>query len=152
MASYKVFIKRSAAKELEAVESKKDRRKLVAKIRSLGADPRPPGCQKLSGSEKYRVRQGVYRILYSIKDDRLVVTVVQVNLSNHVDVIGSGAEVGHGDSPFASCRDWQLSRPAGELAHGAKQAPHKHREEHRLELSPARRRVRCPDPKGVKGT
>ena len=78
MASYSVFIKRSAAKELGAVGSKRDRRKLVAKIRSLAADPRPPGCQKLSGSEKYRVRQGVYRIVYSIEDDRLVVTVVRV--------------------------------------------------------------------------
>ena len=78
MASYKVFIKRSALKELDAVGSKKDRRKLVAKIRSLAADPRPAGCQKLSGSEKYRVRQGIYRILYSIEDDRLIVTVVRI--------------------------------------------------------------------------
>lgn len=78
VANYNVLIKRSAAKELEAVGSKKDRRRLVAKIRSLAVDPRPPGCQKLSGSEKYRVRQGVYRIVYSIEDDRLVVTVVRV--------------------------------------------------------------------------
>ncbi|MCH8006192.1 MAG: type II toxin-antitoxin system RelE/ParE family toxin [Planctomycetes bacterium] len=78
MASYRLLIKRSAAKELEAVGSRKDRRRLVAKIRSLGADPRPPGCQKLSGSEKYRVRQGAYRIVYSIEDDRLVVMIVRV--------------------------------------------------------------------------
>ena len=78
MASYKLFIKRSAAKELEAVGSRNDRRRIVAKIRSLVADPRPPGCQKLSGSEKYRVRQGAYRIVYSIEDDRLVVTVVRI--------------------------------------------------------------------------
>ena len=78
MASYKVFIKRSAAKELESVGSKKDRRRLVAKIRSLAVDPRPPGCQKLSGAEKYRVRQGTYRIVYSVEDDRLVVMVVRV--------------------------------------------------------------------------
>ena len=78
MASYKLYLKRSAARELEAVGSRKDRRRLVAKIRSLAVDPRPPGCQKLSGSEKYRVRQGSYRIVYSIEDDRLVVTVVRV--------------------------------------------------------------------------
>ena len=78
MASYRLFIKRSAARELESVGSKKDRRRLVARIRSLADDPRPPGCQKLSGAEKYRVRQGRYRIVYSIEDDRLVVIVVRV--------------------------------------------------------------------------
>jgi mRNA interferase RelE/StbE len=78
VASYKVFIKRSAAKELEAVGSKTDRRRLVARIRSLAIDPRPPGCQKLSGAEKYRVRQGDYRIVYSIEDDRLIITIVRV--------------------------------------------------------------------------
>ncbi len=78
MASYRVLIKPSAAKELEAVGTKKDCMRLVARIRSLAADPRPPGCQKLSGSEKYRVRQGACRVLYSIEDDRLVVTVVRV--------------------------------------------------------------------------
>ena len=78
MASYKVFIKPSAAKELEAIGSRKDRRRVVDRIRSLAIEPRPPGCQKLSGAEKYRVRQGAYRIVYSIEDDRLVVTVVRV--------------------------------------------------------------------------
>ena len=78
MASYKLVIKRSAAKELEAVGSRRERRRIVVKIRSLAVDPRPPGCQKLSGSEKYRVRQGSYRIVYAIEDDRLVVTVVRV--------------------------------------------------------------------------
>ena len=78
MESYKVFIKPSAAKELEAVGTKKDRQRLVVKIKSLSENPRPPGCQKLSGSEKYRVRQGPYRIVYSIEDDRLIVTVVRV--------------------------------------------------------------------------
>jgi len=78
VASYKVLIKPSAAKELETAGSKKDRTRLVARIRSLAADPRPPGCQKLSGSEKYRVRQGAYRVVYLIDDDKLVITVVRV--------------------------------------------------------------------------
>lgn len=78
MASYRLFIKRSAARELESVRSTKDRRRLVTRIRSLADDPRPPGCQKLSGAEKYRVRQGCYRIVYAIEDDRLVVIVVRV--------------------------------------------------------------------------
>jgi mRNA interferase RelE/StbE len=78
VASYRIFIKPSAAKELEAVGTKRDRTRLVTKIRSLAIDPRPPGLQKLTGSEKYRVRQGSYRVVYSIEDDRLVVTVVRV--------------------------------------------------------------------------
>ena len=78
MASYRLFIKKSAAKELAAVGSKQDRRRLVAKIRSLADDLRPPGCQRLSGSEKYRIRQGRYRIVYSIEDERLVVLVVRI--------------------------------------------------------------------------
>lgn len=78
MASYRVFIKPSAAKELETVGTKKDRMRLVARIRSLASYPRPPGCQKLSGSQKYRVRQGAYRVVYLIEDDTLVVTVVRV--------------------------------------------------------------------------
>jgi mRNA interferase RelE/StbE len=78
VASCRVVIKRSAAKELAAIGSRDDRRRIVAKIRLLADDPRPPGCQKLSGAEKYRVRQGKYRIVYSIEDDRLVVIVVRV--------------------------------------------------------------------------
>ena len=78
MASYKLLVKRSAVREIEAIPTKRDRQRVVARIRALASDPRPPGCQKLSGAEKYRVRQGRYRILYSIEDDRLIVTVVQV--------------------------------------------------------------------------
>lgn len=77
MASYRVLIKRSAVKELEAV-SLKDRRRLVARIEGLAATPRPVGVQKLSGEEKYRLRQGDYRILYEIVDEDLIVTVVRV--------------------------------------------------------------------------
>ena len=67
MASYRVLIKSSAVKELESLPAK-DRSRVAAKIHGLGADPRPPGAEKLSGHEKYRLRQGDYRILYSIDD------------------------------------------------------------------------------------
>lgn len=77
MASYRVFIKPSAAKELESVPAK-DRRRVATKIKSLGTNPRPPGCEKLSGLERYRIRQGNYRVLYEIQDDVLVVLVVKV--------------------------------------------------------------------------
>ena len=77
MASYSLQIKRSAAKELEAVPLK-DRRRLVTRIEGLRTEPRPPGCEKLSGDDKYRIRQGNYRILYEIQDQALIVTVVRV--------------------------------------------------------------------------
>ena len=78
MAKYKILIKAAAAKEIAGIPTRKDRRKVVEKIRKLGDDPRPRGCEKLSGQDRYRVRQGNYRIIYSIDDDLLVVHVVKV--------------------------------------------------------------------------
>lgn len=77
MAVYNVLIKKSAAKELAAAPTK-DSHKLVAKIGTLANDPRPPGSEKLAGDDKYRIRQGVYRVLYEVDDMRVVVTVVRV--------------------------------------------------------------------------
>jgi mRNA interferase RelE/StbE len=78
VARYEILIKTSAAKEIEDIPNRKDRRRVVERIRSLEGDPRPPGCQKLSGQDRYRVRQGAYRIVYSIHDESLVVQVVRV--------------------------------------------------------------------------
>jgi mRNA interferase RelE/StbE len=77
VASYNVRVKRSAAKELEATPLK-DRKRIVTRIEGLRNEPRPSGCEKLSGEEKYRLRQGDYRILYEIVDRDLIVTVVKV--------------------------------------------------------------------------
>lgn len=77
MGSYKLLIKPSAVKEIEAIP-KKDRSRIVKRIQGLSANPRPPGCEKLSGEEKYRVRQGWYRIVYSIDDQAQEVLVVKV--------------------------------------------------------------------------
>ncbi len=77
MASYSVLIKRSAEAELASL-ALKDRRRLVARIDGLAADPRPRGCEKLSGEEKYRVRQGDLRILYEIDDREAAVTIVKI--------------------------------------------------------------------------
>ena len=77
MANYRLQIKQSAAKELEAVPLK-DRRRIVRRIEALAKDPRPPGCEKLSGQEKYRVRQGDYRILLAVDDEQLNVVVVKI--------------------------------------------------------------------------
>jgi mRNA interferase RelE/StbE len=79
VASYSVLLKASAAKEIEAIGQKRDRERIVKRIRTLADDPRPPGCEKLTGGEnRYRVREGRYRIVYAIEDDRLVVYVVKV--------------------------------------------------------------------------
>lgn len=83
MASYNIRVKRSAAKEIEALPLK-DRRRAVAKIQTLASNPRPVGSEKLSGEDKYRLRQGDYRILSAIVDDELIVTVVKVG--NRCDV------------------------------------------------------------------
>lgn len=77
MASYKVFIKKTAAKEIEELP-KKDLVKVLARIESLANDPRPAGAEKLAGLELFRVRQGMYRIVYSIEDAVLTVWVVKV--------------------------------------------------------------------------
>ena len=77
MESYKLLIKPSAAKELETLP-KKDRKRIATRIQSLAVRPRPAGSEKLSGEEKYRLRQGDYRILYLIDDAGLTVTVVKI--------------------------------------------------------------------------
>lgn len=77
MASYKLLIKPSAARELEALPLK-DARRVVAKIRKLASEPCPADAEKLSGQEKYRVRQGNYRVLYSVEDAELTVVVVRI--------------------------------------------------------------------------
>ncbi len=79
MASYRLLIKKSATRELEAIAGKKDRERITQRILALAENPRPPGVEKLSGtSEKYRVRQGDFRILYEIQDDVLTVYIVRI--------------------------------------------------------------------------
>ena len=77
MASYELVFKKSVAKDLRAFP-KADIKRIMQRIRSLADDPRPPGSEKLSGQERYRVRQGAYRIVYEIEDHRLLVVVVRV--------------------------------------------------------------------------
>lgn len=79
MAKYRIQLKVSAAKEIEKVGSKSDRRRIVERIKGLAQDPRPKGAEKLAGYEdRYRVRQGDYRIIYLIDDKAMDVTVYKV--------------------------------------------------------------------------
>jgi mRNA interferase RelE/StbE len=77
MASYRLLFKRSVAKELRAIPSANVKR-LLARIEELALNPRPAGSEKLSAQERYRIRQGRYRIVYEIRDAELVVLVVKL--------------------------------------------------------------------------
>ena len=77
MEKYSLFIKPSAVKELKKLP-KKDLAKIVKRIKDLASDPRPSGCEKLTAGEKYRIRQGNYRIVYSIEDQKLIVCIVKI--------------------------------------------------------------------------
>jgi mRNA interferase RelE/StbE len=77
MAVYKVHFKASVEKDFTTIP-KKDLKKILKCIEGLAENPSPWGCEKLTGLERYRLRQGRYRIVYSIQDDELTVWVVKV--------------------------------------------------------------------------
>jgi len=79
VAAYSVRLKRSAAKEVEALSTAPLRRRVVAMIAKLAETPRPRGGEKLAGfADRYRLRQGSYRILYLIDDGDRLVTIFRV--------------------------------------------------------------------------
>ena len=77
MAKYNITFKKSVSKDLHSIPSA-DVKRILKKIDSLAEDPRADGCIKLSAQERYRVRQGLYRIVYEIRDETLVVHVIKV--------------------------------------------------------------------------
>ena len=77
MDGYRVFIKPSAVKELDHLP-RKDRERIARRIQKLADDPRPPGCEKFSMEEKYRIRQGQHRVIFAIDDDARTVLVVKI--------------------------------------------------------------------------
>ena len=83
MASYELKFKKSVARDLRSFP-KQDVKRIMQRIRSLADDPRPAGCEKLSGQYRYRIRQEVFRIIYSIQDDLLIVTVMKVGHRRNV--------------------------------------------------------------------
>jgi mRNA interferase RelE/StbE len=76
MARYSIVFKQSVAKDLRPIPNK-DVQRILDRIDSLADDPRLAGAEKLSSDEKYRIRQGNYRILYTIEDDIITVTIVK---------------------------------------------------------------------------
>ena len=83
MAVYKILFKKSVQKDFNSIP-KTDLNKILDRIELLGEDPRPSGCEKLTGQQRYRLRQGRYRILYSIQDDELTVWIVKVGHRKHI--------------------------------------------------------------------
>ena len=77
MASYRLIFRKSVAKDFRSIP-KNDVQRILKRIEALAEDPHPQGCEKLSGQDRYRVRQGVYRIIYEIRDNELLITVVKI--------------------------------------------------------------------------
>lgn len=77
MAGYRVLFKSSVEKDFSAIPNN-DVKSILARIKTLEDNPRPIGCEKLTGQEKYRLRKGRYRIVYSIQEDELTFWVVKV--------------------------------------------------------------------------
>jgi mRNA interferase RelE/StbE len=77
MGKYRLAFKKSVAKDLRGIP-KKNVGRILQCLKEIADNPRGPGCEKLSGKERYRVRQGIYRIIYEIQDDLLVVVVVKI--------------------------------------------------------------------------
>ncbi len=83
MAAYEILFKESVWKDLRKIP-KTHLKKILSRIENLANDPRPAGCEKLTGEELYRVRQGSYRIVYSIQDNELTVWVITVGQRKEV--------------------------------------------------------------------
>ncbi len=83
MANYRLIFRKSVTKDLRPIP-KRDVVRILKRIEALAENPRPEGCEKLSGQERFRVRQGVYRIIYEIRDTELIITVVKVGHRRHV--------------------------------------------------------------------
>jgi len=84
MAEYRMFFRKSVRQDIEKIP-RKSLQQIMKRIAALAGDPRPPGCEKLTGQERYRIRQGTYRIIYSIQDDEPTVWVIKIGQRKDVD-------------------------------------------------------------------
>ncbi|MFH1856328.1 MAG: type II toxin-antitoxin system RelE/ParE family toxin [Candidatus Omnitrophota bacterium] len=77
MEKYKIVIKKSAVKELESIP-KKDLQRIVKRIQMISESPKPNNSQKLSQREEYRIRQGDYRIIYAVINEKETVEIIKI--------------------------------------------------------------------------
>jgi mRNA interferase RelE/StbE len=77
MGKYKVVFRKSVTRDLRSIPNR-DLQKILTVIETLSEEPRPSGVEKLSGQDKYRIRQGSHRIIYEINDKEVIVIVVKV--------------------------------------------------------------------------
>lgn len=77
MAKFSLEVRNSVEKDLRAIPLP-DRKRILKRIQAFADDPRPPDSKKLSGQERYRLREGNFRILYEIEDQKLIIVVVKV--------------------------------------------------------------------------
>ena len=78
MAEYSIEVSATAERQIKKL-SERDQQRVISVVKQLGVKPRPRGCRKLQAYDDiYRVRTGVFRILYSVEDDRLLVLVLKV--------------------------------------------------------------------------
>ena len=87
MAGYKIYFRQSVLKDLAKIP-KRELQRIIKRIEKLGSDPRPQGCEKISGQDRFRIRQGSYRIIYSIQDDKLTIWVVKIGHRRELFSIG----------------------------------------------------------------
>lgn len=83
MASYKLLFRKSVARDLRPIPQRGLKR-ILAQLEALAENPRPKGCEKISGQERYRIRQGVYRIMYEVSESVVTVTIVKERHRRHV--------------------------------------------------------------------
>jgi len=74
---YSVSLKKSAEKEFRAIPAK-DLKRIIEKIQALAHQPRPHGCEPMVGQERYRIRQGDWRVVYAVDDSQRTVTIYKI--------------------------------------------------------------------------
>jgi mRNA interferase RelE/StbE len=75
--SYSILLKKSAERELRKIP-KADLQRITQRIKELAAIPRPSGSDKLAGQDSYRIRQGDYRIVYTVDDDHRLIDIIKI--------------------------------------------------------------------------
>lgn len=88
MEKYSIFFRKSVESDFKKIP-KRDLQRIMQRIFALAQDSRPHGSEKLSGRERYRVRQGKYRIVYSIQDEELIICIVKVGHRKDVNDVNT---------------------------------------------------------------